>query len=147
MDTSFERIRPAVETAGYEALRGVRDGTGTFVADGLRFAWEKRDDADEVVFYVSIGSLPPQPSVPLCEYLLEQNCLGAATAGGHIGLYAPTRVLLYSFRTQLDAVSPEALANMLRAFVAKATNLIADMQNLGSSQTSLMDFSGSMLWV
>lgn len=147
-------IDEAVQLAGFQSDGESRPGAGAFEADGLRFGWEISPDETEAVFFVSIGELPPDPPAGLCEYLLEQNCLGAQTAGGHIGLYAPTRVLLYSFRAPLTGTNAAGLANMLAAFVAKAPEYIRGMQSFSvgvtestTESTTDMVFSSAMLWV
>ena len=93
-------IIEAIEQAGFSPLPSNEEDAGAFEAEGLRFGWEARDG--EAVFYTSLGVLPQHPSTELCERLLEADCLGIGTGGGHIGLYGPTRTLLYSFRTRID---------------------------------------------
>lgn len=87
-------ITEAIEQAGFLPLASNEENAGAFEAEGLRFGWEAKDG--EAVFYTSLGILPQPPSTELCERLLEADCLGIGTGGGHIGLYGPTRTLLYS---------------------------------------------------
>lgn len=147
MNQYSELINEAAVSAGFEPADSIRPGAGAFLADGLRVGWETNEKTAEAVFYVSIGTLPPSPSAQLCEFLLEQNCLGAGTAGGHIGLYAPTRVLLYSFRTPLGSLDARALGNMLTVFVSKAPGLIREMQSYSAAESTDITFDGSLLWV
>lgn len=140
-------IIEAVEQAGFSPLPTNEGDAGAFEAEGLRFGWEAKDG--EAVFYTSLGVLPQHPSTELCERLLEADCLGIGTGGGHIGLYGPTRTLLYSFTTRVDGADVPRLADMLSNFVGRAPAFIRETTELSAAQSDegAMPFSGAMLWV
>ena len=140
-------IIEAIEQAGFSPLPSNEEDAGAFEAEGLRFGWEARDG--EAVFYTSLGVLPQHPSTELCERLLEVDCLGIGTGGGHIGLYGPTRTLLYSFRTRIDGADVPRLANMLADFVGRAPAFIRETTEFSAAQSDegALPFSGAMLWV
>ena len=140
-------IIEAIEQAGFSPLSSNEEDAGAFEAEGLRFGWEAKDG--ETVFYTSLGVLPQNPSTELCERLLEADCLGIGTGGGHIGLYGPTRTLLYSFRTRVDGADVPRLAGMLADFVGRAPAFIREATEFSAAQSDegAMPFSGSMLWV
>ena len=140
-------IIEAIEQAGFSPLPSNEEDAGAFEAEGLRFGWEARDG--EAVFYTSLGVLPQHPSTELCERLLEADCLGIGTGGGHIGLYGPTRTLLYSFRTRIDGADVPRLANMLADFVGRAPAFIRKTTEFSAAQSDegALPFSGAMLWV
>ena len=140
-------IIEAIEQAGFSPLPSNEEDAGAFEAEGLRFGWEARDG--EAVFYTSLGVLPQHPSTELCECLLEADCLGIGTGGGHIGLYGPTRTLLYSFRTRIDGADVPRLANMLADFVGRAPAFIRETTEFSAAQSDegALPFSGAMLWV
>lgn len=140
-------IIKAVEQAGFSPLPTNEEDAGAFEAEGLRFGWEAKDG--EGVFYTSLGVLPQHPSTELCERLLEADCLGIGTGGGHIGLYGPTRTLLYSFRTRVDGADVQRLADMLSDFVGRAPAFIRETTEFSAAQSDegAMQFSGAMLWV
>ena len=145
--TNMDIIIEAIEQAGFLPLASNEENAGAFEAEGLRFGWEAKDG--EAVFYTSLGILPQHPSTELCERLLEADCLGIGTGGGHIGLHGPTRTLLYSFRTRVDGADVPRLADMLSDFVGRAPAFIRETEDFraAASDEGAAPFSGAMLWV
>lgn len=115
---------------------------------GLNIGLEFLEKDNRLVLYCSVGHLPPDPPADLCEFLLEADLFGARLGGGHIGLYAPSRTLLFSLSLDADALSAPKLANALDRFAETAAPLINELESrLCSSSPPAAPFLGNMLWV
>ena len=105
---------------------------------------------DKVALYCSIGRLSPGTAPEIYEFLLETDLFGAKLGGGHLGLYAPTRTLLFSLGLETENLTATRLANALSRFAEQATGLINDMEEHLAGRSGSMDmtpFMGNMLWV
>ena len=114
---------------------------------GLNLALEYIAREQRLHVWCSLGTLPVDPPAALCEFLLECDLLGGRTAGGHIGLYAPTRTLIYSLSLEVAALDGSRLANALARFTEKAAQLMAETEEQGSSAASSpLPFMGDVIW-
>lgn len=121
----------AVASAGY-LLKAKGDiKGGMFCADGLDIVWEDIKGTDEVLVWCVVGDVPETPTVELMNYLLQVNCFGSQTGGGHLGLYALSRTLVYSFRLVLDR-DERVTAGVLQSYVAKALQFLGKLQDAKS---------------
>ena len=103
---------------------------------------------DRLYLYASLGRLPEGAPSALYEAVLEADFMGAGTAGGHIGLYGPTRVLAYSLSLDAARLDARETANAFNLFAARCVEWIAKVEELLetpalSPEDSL--FSGPML--
>ena len=88
--------------------------------------------------------------IDLYEFLLEKNLLGAKTGGGHIGLYAPARTIIFSLTLDAAALTATQLANALERFTETATGLIEEVEEHLAGPSGMMEISplmSNMLWV
>ena len=135
-----EIMRSAADFSGY--VQGTSDDAKArvFAAEGLDVAWESVDSSEDVIVWCAIGELAQKPAAELTDFLLQANCFGDKTAGGHLGLYAPSRSLIYSYRFAPSSDVPTT-AGILQSFVAKALQLVSEAQAL---QSSLATEDGAM---
>lgn len=129
----------ALEAAGFQVLES-SDGEGSFDVGGVNFAWQcevdKKDSEEEgedvraVNVWCSVGTLEDEPRQALLERLLEMNLFGAEVRGGHLGLYAPTRALLYSCRLKPWAEERDATVTTLKAFTQCALGFMEELSNM-----------------
>lgn len=135
----------ALREAGASPASFGTGGTTEIDLRGLRLALEYADARLHI--WCSLGTLPADPPASLCEFLLECNLLGGRTAGGHIGLYAPARTLVYSLSLDVDALDSSRLANAFQRFAEKAVQLIAETEEQGFAAASApLPFMGNVLW-
>ncbi len=115
---------------------------------GLRIALEYLEEAQSLVLYCSVGALPAAPSPELYGYLLGANLMGRGTGGGHLGL-GPERLLIFSMALSAQSLDGPRLVNAFDRFAEKAAELIADVQERGSSPAVGLDASSMLnaLWV
>lgn len=86
--------------------------------------------------------------VALYEAVLEAGFMGAGTAGGHIGLHGPTRVLAYSLSLDAARLDEREMANAFNLFVSRCTEWIGKVTELLETPALLPGdslFSGPML--
>lgn len=125
-------------------------GMTEITVHGLAVGLEYMEKDARLVLYCSIGRLPAEPSSDIYEFLLETDLFGAKLGGGHLGLYAPTRTLLFSLGLETENLTATRLANALSRFAEQATGLINDMEEHLAGRSGSMDmtpFMGNMLWV
>lgn len=135
----------ALREAGAAPASFSPGGTAETDLLGLRLALEFADSRLHI--WCSLGTLPADPPASLCEFLLECNLLGGRTAGGHIGLYAPTRTLVYSLSLDADTLDSHRLANAFQRFTEKAVQLIAETEEQGFAASSApLPFMGNVIW-
>ena len=138
-----EFLIEAVKAAGFEG-EAIDETSGIFAADELEFAWDERESG-EVLLWCALGKLAPDAQTSLLERLLEDNCFGDRTAGGHIGLYAPTRTITFSYAFK-PGTDVHAAGNIIAAFVAKAAELIGEVNDKRStSSQSAEPFCGILV--
>ncbi len=124
-------MRLAVASAGYVLKEPGGDKGGMFCAEGLDVVWEDVRLSDEVLVWCVVGSVPETPSSDLMNYLLQANCFGRQTGGGHLGLYAMSRTLVYSLRFVPNG-NERDMAGVLQSFVARALQFLGKFQDLTS---------------
>ena len=120
------------------------------MAPVFRASSEYLEAEDKAALYCSTGRLPAEASPELYEFLLEKNLLGAKTGGGHIGLYAPARTLVFSLVLSVPELTAARLSNALERFAETATKLIVEVEERLSSSVDMTEISplmGNMLWV
>ena len=87
-------------------------------------------------------------AVALYEAVLEAGFMGAGTAGGHIGLHGPTRVLAYSLSLDAARLDEREMANAFNLFVSRCAEWIGKVTELLETPALLPGdslFSGPML--
>lgn len=82
---------------------------------GLDVALEHLEDRGLRVLYCSVGRLPAEVSPDVYEFLLEAHLFGVGLAGGHLGLYRPSRAMLFSLSLHKDDLSAPRLVNASNA--------------------------------
>ncbi|WP_077073859.1 type III secretion system chaperone [Mailhella massiliensis] len=142
-------LAEALAGAGLPPASISASGTSLINIKGLEIGMEYLEAEDKVALYCSIGRLSPGAASEIYEFLLEKNLLGAKTGGGHIGLYAPARTLIFSLVLDVTALSAARLSNVLDRFTEHATELIDEMEERlaePSGNTELSPLMGNMLW-
>ena len=143
-------LAQALPGAGLPAVSLNTSGMAEITVRGLAVALEYREAEQRLVLYCSLGRLPADASSGLCEFLLETSLFGARLGGGHLGLYPPTRTLLFSVSLAEADLTPARLGNALQRFAEQAASLIADVEQHLTEQRETSDmasFAGTMLWV
>ena len=143
-------LAEALTGAGLPAVVLNASGMAEIDVRGLTIALEYMEADERLVLYCSLGRLPAEASSDVYEYLLEADLFGAKLGGGHIGLYSPTRTLLFSFSLSLPGLSAPQLANALQRFAERSASLSVEVEDRlagGSGTTDLTSFMGTMLWV
>ncbi len=127
-----EEMRRAIDVAGY--LTGSLDDQQeqVFSADGLDVVWEAVAATDDVMLWCVVGDMPEKSAPELTQFLLEANCFGNRTAGGHLGLYAPMRALVFSYRFVPDE-DERVTAKVLQAFVERALQFMGTIREMAPS--------------
>lgn len=137
-----------------EALRSAGATPGSFNTEGaaeadvhgLTVGFQHDQRGQRLCLFCSLGTLPQEPSSTLCEFLLEANLLGADTGGGHIGLYAPSRMLLFSLWLDEDGLDSARLANALLRFTEKASGLMAGTADHMAVSAAPLPFMANVIW-
>lgn len=133
-----EEMRQAIEVAGYLTGTVEDKQDQVFSADGLDVVWEAAEATDDVMIWCAVGGMPEKTTSEFTKFLLEANCFGSRTAGGHLGLYEPTKTLVFSYRFVPD-VDARMTAKVLQAFVEKALQFTEEIQELESSADGDME--------
>lgn len=142
-------LAEALAGAGLPPASISASGTSLINIRGMEIGMEYLEEEDKVALYCSIGRLSPGTAPEIYEFLLEKNLLGAKTGGGHIGLYAPARTLIFSLVLDVPALSAARLSNVLDRFTEHATELIAEVEErlaVPSGPAELSPLMGNMLW-
>jgi len=137
-----------------EALRIVGGSPCTFSAEGsaetdfhgLTIGFQYDERGKRLCLYCGLGRLPSEPSSALCEFLLEANLLGSDTGGGHIGLHAPSRILLFSLWLDTEGLDSSRLANALMRFTEKAAGLIAGTAEHMANSSDSLPLMMNVIW-
>lgn len=143
-------LAQALQTAGLPTAALNSSNMAEINVRGLTVALEYLEKDNRLVLYCSVGRLPENTSSAVYEYLLETNLFGAKIGGGHIGLYSPSRTLLYSFGTDVSALTPAALSNALQRFAEQAVSVIEETkEHLEQSDAAenMLSFMSTMLMV
>jgi len=137
-----------------EALRIVGGSPCTFSAEGsaetdfhgLTIGFQYDERSQRICLYSGLGRLPSEPSSALFEFLLEANLLGSDTGGGHIGLHAPSRILLFSLWLDTECLDSSHLANSLMRFTEKAAGLIAGIAEHMAASSDSLPLMMNVIW-
>ena len=143
-------LAEALAGAGLPAATISPSGTAVINVRGLEIGLEYLEAEDKAALYCRTGRLPAEASPELYEFLLEKNLLGAKTGGGHIGLYAPARTIIFSLTLDAAALTATQLANALERFTETATGLIEEVEEHLAGPSGMMEISplmSNMLWV
>lgn len=143
-------LAQALSGAGLPVVSLNASGSAETRVNGLAVALEYLEADQRLVLYCSLGRLPAEASSGLCEFLLETSLFGARLGGGHLGLYPPTRTLLFSFSLAEADLTPARLGNALQRFAELAATLIVDVEEHLQDRRETSDmasFAGTMLWV
>lgn len=123
-------------------------GMAEITLHGLAVGLEYLEADNRLMLYCSVGSLPSPASPDVYEFLLEADLFGARIGGGHIGLYAPTRTLIFSLGLDAGTLTAPCLANALERFAERAVPLINELESrLSAPAAAGTPFLGNMLWV
>ena len=125
-------------------------GAGEITVHGLAVGLEYTEKDERLVLYCSVGRLPAEVSSDIYEFLLETDLFGAKLGGGHLGLYAPSRTLLFSLGLETETLTAARLANAFSRFAEQAVTLIKDMEEHLAARAGSVDvtlFTANMLWV
>lgn len=143
-------LSEALAAAGLPPASLNSSGMTEVVVHGLTVGLEHLEKDGRLVLYCSVGRLPAEVSSDVYEFLLETDLFGAKLGGGHLGLYAPTRTLLFSLCLDEENLTAARLANALPRFAEQAVTLIDDMENHLAGRRDSLDmtpFTANMLWV
>lgn len=143
-----KQLNDALRTLGLPAVDLKDSGMAEAELRGLRIGLEYSERTQCLILYCSLGSLPFETSGTLYDFLLETSLMGMGTGGGHIGLYAPTRTLIFSLSLPEEHLISHHLANALERFAEKAVELIAAVEEKGfvSMDAGSAAFMGNVLW-
>ena len=125
-----------------DASRGIASAT----VNGLTVAFERDDRLKRLVLWCSLRDLPAETSSELYEFLLKASLLGAQTGGGHIGLYGPTRALLYSLELDEDGLDAARLSSAIQRFAEKAAGLIEELERFSATNALNSPFMANVIW-
>lgn len=143
-------LAEALPAAGLPVVTLNASGMAEINVRGLAVALEYMEEDERLVLYCSVGRLPAEAPAVVYEFLLETDLFGAKLGGGHIGLYSPTRTLLFSFSLSLSGLTAVRLANALQRFTERAAALVGEVEERlagNAGNTDLTPFMGTMLWV
>ena len=146
--TNIEAMLAEALNGNASAFSGLSHGIGQLEIDGLAIGVDHNEEQGRLVLWCSIGELPSIVPQEALEFLLEANLLGSRTGGGHIGLYAPARTLLFSLPLDTTALDAPRLANALARFREKAAELIAEVEERRFSLPAALDmpFMANVIW-
>lgn len=85
---------------------------------------------EQLFCYTSLGVLPSDAGAALYDILLQENFLGLATRGGHIGVHKDTRIITYSVTLDFATVDAYKLRNCIENFVQKAQEELQCIQDI-----------------
>ena len=145
-------MQEAISTAGFHLLQSRAEG-GMFETGGVKFAWKNELNESDgtvraVTVWCSVGTLEAQENAELLERVLEMNLFGTEVRGGHLGLYAPTRALVYSYRLKPWEEDRETTAATLTAYTESAAGIMFEIREKAASAAQNVPlFGSSMLWV
>ena len=121
-------------------------GTASASVNGLTIAFERDDRLKRLVLWCSLRELPAEANSELYEFLLKASLLGSQIGGGHIGLYGPTRALLYSLELEEDGLDAARLANAIQRFAEKAAELIEELEKVDTASALNAPFMANVIW-
>ena len=113
---------------------------------GLDIALEYDEALRRIILWCGLRELPSSVGGEVYEFLLRSSLMGSGTGGGHIGLHAPTRTLLYSLELDEDGLDAPRLANAMQRFAEKASELIAEVEKLDLASRMDTPFMANVIW-
>ena len=146
LDNIENILNEALRIAGASPCTFSSEGSAEADIRGLTIGFQHDGNGRRLCLYCSLGRLPSEPSPALCEFLLEANLLGSETGGGHIGLYAPSRILLFSLWLDADGLDEARLSNALMRFTEKASALIASTADHMASAPEPLPLTMNVIW-
>lgn len=147
---SLSRINDLLAETGMPSAALDASGMTEISLKGLSIGLEYMESDDRLILYCSVGKLSSEVSPGMYEFLLETDLFGAALGGGHLGLYAPTRTLIFSLGLDAETLSTPRFVNALERFTEKAARLINAVEEhlaADSSDAEVRPFTANMLWV
>ena len=125
-------LAEALTLNGCESARFGANGIAALDVRGLSLGLELQEESGRLYLYTCLCALPSSLGVPFLEFLLECNMMGQETGGGHIGLHAPTRSLIFSLTMDAEGMDAPRLAGTLSRFAEKAAELMAETERRSS---------------
>lgn len=113
---------------------------------GLDIAFEYDEALRRIILWCGLRELPSTAGSEVYEFILRSSLMGSGIGGGHIGLHAPTRTLLYSLELDEDGLDAPRLANAMQRFAEKASELIAEVERLDLSSRMCTPFMANVIW-
>lgn len=147
-NTELDSILRKALSRSATPFEGLTLGMGMVMANGLNVGLDFDEARAKLVLWCSLGELPQEVPGELYEFLLSANLLGSRTGGGHIGLYTPSRTVLFSLSLDADALDENSLANAFDRFTEKASSLMEETARLCLPQSESFDISlmASAIW-
>lgn len=139
-------LAEALRIAGASPCSFSSEGSAEADMKGLTIGFQHDERGQRLCLYCGLGRLPSSPSPTLCEFLLEANLLGSETGGGHIGLYAPSRILLFSLWLDTEGLDGPRLSNALMRFTEKASALIASTADHLATPSENLSLMMNVIW-
>ena len=122
-------------------------GMATASLNGLDISLDHDTKLGRLILWCGLLELPSTVDSGMWEALLEANLLGARTGGGHIGLYGPTRTLVFSLELDTDGLDAPRLASAFQRFTEKASELIEESEALNAKQSRFdTPFMSNVIW-
>ena len=146
LDTFEHILAEALRIAGGSPCTFNAEGSAETDFHGLTIGFQYDERSQRICLYSGLGRLPSDPSSALCEFLLEANLLGSDTGGGHIGLHAPSRILLFSLWLDTECLDSSHLANALMRFTEKASGLIAGTAEHMAASSDSLPLMMNVIW-
>ena len=143
-----ELVNRALNLSGMPSVALDEGGYALVHVAGMAVNLEYDEIRERLYLYASLGKLPDSVPVALYEAVLEAGFMGAGTAGGHIGLHGPTRVLAYSLSLDAARLDEQEMANAFNLFVSRCAEWIGKVTELLETPALLPGdslFSGPML--
>ena len=138
-------LAEALTLNGCESARFSSNGIAALNVRGMSLGLELQEGSGRLCLYTCLCALPSSLSVPFLEFLLECNMMGQETGGGHIGLHAPTRSLIFSLTMEAEGMDAPRLAGTLTRFTEKAAELMAETEKRSRTEESL-PFMANVIW-
>ena len=141
------------QVVSYVRAQGVtfsEDGYAGLEHEGLFVNVQFDASGNSLYLYAAMGCLPDPAPTETLEFLLTANLLGSQTYGGHLGLYPPRRVLVYSHTVPMLVGDPVHMTDLLDAFSQQARQWMKTLETLltapADEDLSGVITSGHVLW-
>ncbi len=123
-------------------------GHALIPVNGVSINMEYDERREKLYLYASLGSVPEGTPSAVYEAMLEADFMGADTAGGHIGLHGPTRILAYSLSLDMARLDVREMTNAFNLFVSNVAEWTVRVEELLDRPALLPEdslFSGPMM--